>query len=96
MVRSGADLEAGEPLYGDTSGVEDGLDRLLVLRDRRLVEQIDAAVALARREDAHLDVFLLGVDHTQTGYYYAGASAYVFQESIDRAMAAAGRHDNSS
>lgn len=51
--------------------------------------QIDAAIALARREDAHLDVFCLGVDHTQTGYYFAGASAYVFQEAIDRAMAAA-------
>lgn len=51
--------------------------------------QLDAAVALARREDAHLDVFCLGVDHTQTGYYYVGASAYVFQEAIDRAMALA-------
>lgn len=51
--------------------------------------QLDAAIALARREDAHLDVFCLGVDHTQTGYYYAGASAYVFQEAIDRAMDAA-------
>lgn len=51
--------------------------------------QLDAAIALARREDAHLDVFCLGVDHTQTGYYFAGASAYVFQEAIDRAMAAA-------
>ncbi|WP_299360915.1 universal stress protein [uncultured Paracoccus sp.] len=50
---------------------------------------LDAAVALARREDAHLDVFCLAVDHTQTGYYYAGASAYVFQEAIDRAMASA-------
>lgn len=51
--------------------------------------QIEAAVAIARREDAHLEVFAVGVDHTQTGYYYAGASAYVFQEAIDRAMAAA-------
>lgn len=51
--------------------------------------QLDAAIALARREDAHLEVFCMGVDHTQTGYYYAGASAYVFQEAIDRAMAAA-------
>lgn len=50
---------------------------------------IDAAVGLARSHDAHLEVFCLGVDHTQTGYYYAGASAYVFQEAIDRAMAAA-------
>ena len=51
--------------------------------------QLDAAIDLARREDAHLDVFCLGVDHSQTGYYYAGASAYVFQESIDKAMASA-------
>lgn len=51
--------------------------------------QLEAAVTLARREDAHLEVFAVGVDHTQTGYYYAGASAYVFQEAIDRAMAAA-------
>lgn len=51
--------------------------------------QLEAAVALARREDAHLEVFAVGVDHTQTGYYYAGASAYVFQEAIDRAMASA-------
>lgn len=48
--------------------------------------QIDAAVELARREDAHLDVFCLGIDRTQTGYYYAGASAYVQQETIERAM----------
>lgn len=48
-----------------------------------------SAVALARREDAHLEVFCLGVDHSQTGYYYAGASAYVFQEAIDKAMAEA-------
>lgn len=48
-----------------------------------------SAAALARREDAHLEVFCLGVDHSQTGYYYAGASAYVFQEAIDKAMAEA-------
>ncbi|NHF72651.1 universal stress protein [Paracoccus xiamenensis] len=51
--------------------------------------QLDAAIDMARREDAHLEVFCLGVDHSQTGYYYAGASAYVFQESIDKAMASA-------
>lgn len=51
--------------------------------------QLDAAIDITRREDAHLEVFCLGVDHSQAGYYYAGASAYVFQETIDRAMAAA-------
>ena len=58
---------------------------LTVITQPGQTAQLDAAVALARREDAHLDVFCLGVDHTQTGYYYAGASAYVFQESIDKA-----------
>ncbi|WP_199259103.1 universal stress protein [Paracoccus binzhouensis] len=62
---------------------------LTVLTDMSQHQQLDAAVAMTRREDAHLDVFCMGVDHTQSGYYYAGASAYVFQESIDKAMAAA-------
>ena len=47
--------------------------------------QLDAAVELARREDAHLDVLCLGVDQTQTGYYYAGATAMVQQMSFARA-----------
>lgn len=62
---------------------------LTVITQPGQTAQLDAAIALARREDAHLEVFCLGVDHTQTGYYYAGASAYVFQEAIDRAMASA-------
>lgn len=48
--------------------------------------QIDTAVAVARRRDAHLDVLCLGVDRTQTGYYYAGATAFVQQETMDRAQ----------
>ena len=64
---------------------------LTVLTDAdRQHKQLDSAIAMTRREDAHLEVFCMGVDHTQSGYYYAGASAYVFQESIDKAMAAAG------
>lgn len=47
--------------------------------------QIDAAVALARREDAHLDVLCVGVDLTQTGYYYAGATAILTQEAYNQA-----------
>lgn len=62
---------------------------LTVITQPGQTRQLEAAIALARREDAHLEVFALGVDHTQTGYYYAGASAYVFQEAIDRALAAA-------
>ncbi|SIP94084.1 Universal stress protein family protein [Paracoccus thiocyanatus] len=63
---------------------------LTVLTATDQQRQLDSAIAMTRREDAHLDVFCLGVDHTQSGYYYAGASAYVFQESIDKAVAAAG------
>lgn len=48
--------------------------------------QLETAVALARREDAHLDVLCMGVDRTQTGYYYAGATAFVQQETLDRAQ----------
>lgn len=48
--------------------------------------QINTAVAVARAEDAHLDVLCLGVDRTQTGYYYAGATAFVQQEVLDRAQ----------
>ena len=62
---------------------------LTVLSDESQMPLLEAAIALARMEDAHLAVFCLGIDHTQVGYYYAGASAYVLQESIDRAMAAA-------
>ncbi|MDO5614202.1 MAG: universal stress protein [Paracoccus sp. (in: a-proteobacteria)] len=62
---------------------------LTVITDPSQTSQLDAAAALALREDAHLEVFCLGVDHSQVGYYYAGASAYVFQESIDKSMTAA-------
>lgn len=47
--------------------------------------QIEAAIALARREDAHLDVLCIGVDRTQTGYYYAGATAILTQEAYNQA-----------
>ncbi|MEX1660848.1 universal stress protein [Thioclava sp. 15-R06ZXC-3] len=48
--------------------------------------QLDTAIAVARRRDAHLDVLCMGIDRTQTGYYYAGATAFVQQETIDRAQ----------
>ena len=48
---------------------------------------LEAAVTLARREDAHLDVLALGIDQTQIGYFYAGASAMIYQETMDRAQA---------
>src|SRR6056297_2736711 len=57
-----------------------------VLTDETLVDVTLAhAMEMAARHDAHLDVLCLGVDRSQTGYYYAGASAVVLQETITRA-----------
>ncbi|OUS34356.1 universal stress protein [Rhodobacterales bacterium 56_14_T64] len=41
--------------------------------------------ALADQFDGHVEALCLGVDRTQTGYYYAGANALVLQESLSRA-----------
>lgn len=58
-----------------------------VLTDPALVDEtLTHAIAMAEAQDAHLDVLCLGVDRSQTGYYYAGASAIVLQETIARAQ----------
>ncbi len=54
--------------------------------DRCQFFQIDAAATVAAREDAHLHILTLGVDHSQAGYYFPGGSAYTVQEAIDLAM----------
>lgn len=57
-----------------------------VITDEQLVDDVlGHALEMARTHDAHLDVLCLGVDRSQTGYYYAGASAVVLQETITRA-----------
>lgn len=58
-----------------------------VLTDELLVEDtLSHAIRMAQACDAHLDLLCLGVDRSQTGYYYAGASAIVLQETISRAQ----------
>ena len=47
------------------------------------------ATALATELDAHVEALCLGVDRTQTGYYYAGANAMILQETLQRAEAEA-------
>lgn len=42
-------------------------------------------IALAEAQDAHAEALCLGVDRTQTGYYYAGANAMLLQETLNRA-----------
>ncbi|TMV67745.1 universal stress protein [Thioclava sp. BHET1] len=46
---------------------------------------LPAAIELARRNDAHLEVLCLGIDRTQAGYFYAGAAVVLEQEMIERA-----------
>ena len=43
------------------------------------------ADTMARTYDAHLEALCLGVDRSQTGYYYAGANAMILQEVIEKA-----------
>jgi nucleotide-binding universal stress UspA family protein len=50
---------------------------------------LDAAIAEAERRDAHLDVCCIGVDATQVGYFYAGTPVMIYQETLERARAAA-------
>lgn len=45
--------------------------------------------ALAEAQDAHAEAVCLGVDRSQTGYYYAGANALILQETLSRANAEA-------
>jgi nucleotide-binding universal stress UspA family protein len=50
---------------------------------------LDAAVAMAQAQDAHLEVLAMGVDTSAPGYYYAGANAMIEQQAIERARAEA-------
>lgn len=58
-----------------------------VITDTALaVPVLDQAIAMATALDAHLDVLCMGLDRTQTGFYYAGANALILQETITRAQ----------
>lgn len=46
---------------------------------------LQAAITIAGREKAHLDVLCLGIDRTQPGFYYAGANAMVVQDNLTQA-----------
>ncbi|MDB5667017.1 universal stress protein [Cypionkella sp.] len=48
---------------------------------------IACAARVARAQDAHLEVLVLGVDRTQMGYSYLGTEAALMQVGIDRAEA---------
>lgn len=55
---------------------------------------LDRAIDIARAEDAHLDVLCIGVDRTQTGYYFSGTSAILQQDVIEKANDEADEAEN--
>ncbi|SLN58002.1 universal stress protein [Ruegeria meonggei] len=63
---------------------------LTVLTDTKQSESALAQMAaLASAQDGHAEALCLGVDRSQTGYYYAGANALILQETLNRANAEA-------
>ncbi|WP_323766690.1 universal stress protein [Marinovum sp.] len=61
-----------------------------VLTDSALdTSVLPQAADLASQMQAHLEVLCLGVDSSQSGYYFAGANAVILQEALTRASAEA-------
>lgn len=61
-----------------------------VLTDKDICDaSFKAAQTLSRINDAHLSTLCLGVDHSQQGFYYAGASAMMIQDNLTLARDAA-------
>ena len=63
---------------------------LTVLTDKKIADApLKLMIELAEAQDAHAEALCLGVDRTQTGYYYAGANAMILQETLSRAQSEA-------
>ncbi|MEM5477525.1 universal stress protein [Pacificibacter sp. AS14] len=58
----------------------------IVCDDTADMHALGAAVALARRTGAHLDVICLGLDRTQPGFYYTGTNAMILQDNLQFAL----------
>lgn len=46
---------------------------------------MEAARTVAQVNGGHLDIFCMGLDRTQPGFYYAGTSAMIVQSNMDQA-----------
>lgn len=56
---------------------------LTIVSDPGVVAQtLAAAISVTRREDAHLEVLCLGIDHTEIGYSYPGVGTVILQDDI--------------
>lgn len=49
-------------------------------------DSLDAAITLADRMGAHLDIYVVTISHTETGGYYVGADAMIMAEVTRDAM----------
>lgn len=59
-----------------------------ILTDKdQSTEGLDAAITLASRMDAHLDIFVVTISHTETNTYFMGAEALLIAEQTRDAMA---------
>lgn len=52
---------------------------------------LDAAVATAAENDAHLDVICIGIDRTQPAAYFTGTDAFPIQDALEEARREAER-----
>ena len=59
----------------------------IVSNPEAVAATLAAAIPLARREDAHLEVLCLGIDHSQVGYYYPEAGPVYNLDDVARAEA---------
>lgn len=59
----------------------------VVINPSDVAATLGAAIPLARREDAHLEVLCLGIDHSSVGYYYPEAGPVYNLDDVARAEA---------
>lgn len=50
---------------------------------------LNAAIAVARDSEAHLEILCMGIDRTQPGFYYAGANTLILENNLVQARAEA-------
>lgn len=49
-------------------------------------DALEMAISFARKSGAHLHVLCVGIDHTDPGYYYAGAQAIAIQQNFEESQ----------
>ena len=59
----------------------------IVSNPETVAATLAAAIPLARREDAHLEVLCISIDHSQIGYYYPEAGPVYNLDDVARAEA---------